>query len=128
MDDIVARIDEATTPRCVTCMTLLSADGPSPDFCGPACQHAWADLLVTNPREVYGRRDSVPDLVATGLARWREEIMSNRIASSYQRMALEFDTIPIVEVGSVGPDRLTAGVPGWVSGRPRWPVVPTRPD
>lgn len=57
MSDILARIDEATTARCRCCDTPLSPSGPSQDFCGPDCQHDWADLFVTDPHDVYDRKD-----------------------------------------------------------------------
>lgn len=61
--DILALIDAAVQSRCRHCRhcrTALDDNGPSEDFCGPDCQHAWADLLVVNPWAVYGRGDPTP--------------------------------------------------------------------
>lgn len=40
LDAPLTAINEATTPACAVCPRPLS-DGPSDDFCSPACQHVW---------------------------------------------------------------------------------------
>jgi len=100
--DILARIDEVTAARCRRCTAPLAPSGPSPDFCGPDCQHDWADLFVTDPNSVYARTDLTP----------AELGVPPRPAQP--AATFEFDTIPAPEpLAQIDAPRLTAPASGW---------------
>jgi hypothetical protein len=104
--DVLALIDAATQPRCQHCRTALDDNGPSQDFCGPDCQHEWADLLATDPWDVYRRDDPTPaDLGETPPVRfprgWRERAMRSSRGGRMQGASatwVEFDEADLLPV------------------------------
>lgn len=62
MTDIIALIDEVTTPHCGWCRNPLAEDGPSRDFCGEVCQGQWTLRCAAPDAEV----DNEAFTLATG--------------------------------------------------------------
>lgn len=64
MTDIIALIDEVTTPRCGWCRNPLAEDGPSRDFCGELCQGQWTLRCAARDADVD---DEAPGYATGGL-------------------------------------------------------------
>ncbi len=67
---VLDRIDDAVTPRCGHCRTLLTGEEPSLYWCTPACQKQWSNMRATKPHDVYSRPDATSvDIFVDGFIR-----------------------------------------------------------